>query len=65
MNIIAESKNFAVIKVPGGDQGVDNFETAMQNKCEEMEALLEKDYEPLHYVNWNCDICYVCGNDAW
>ena len=58
MNIIAETKNYAVIKVPGGDQGVDDFETAMQATCENMEALLEKDYEPLHYVprlsSWVC-----------
>lgn len=59
MKTIAQTKNYVVVRIPGGQEGAEDFDTAMQGMIESMEMLREEELRPLHYLPrlsaWVCE----------
>lgn len=59
MNIMTETDHYAVIRVPNGNVGYEDWETVMNSTLADCEELRDKGYYPLHYVPrlsaWVCE----------
>ena len=59
MKTIAETEHYIVINTPGGNEGTNDWGTAMGKMLGVCENLFEEGYKPLHYVPrinaWVCE----------
>lgn len=59
MKILTETDHYAIVKVPGGDVGQENWDKVLESTLSTMEALVNDGFRPLHYLprfsGWVCE----------